>query len=75
MNKPQIQVNQNAKQMLNTLKAAGNPKDILMSMATQNPQINAVMNMAKNAGGAKQLFYSEAQKRGIDPETILSQLR
>lgn len=41
-----------------------------------NPQIQQVINMVKESGmSPKDLFYKKAQEMGVDPNTILSQLK
>lgn len=46
-----------------------------MSIAQQNPNVAQVMQAAEGVGGLKNLFYQQAQKMGVDPNTILSQLK
>lgn len=41
-----------------------------------NPQLKEVMDMIRNSGKSpKDLFYDECKKRGVDPDTILNQLK
>lgn len=40
----------------------------------QNPQLNQVMNMVRNGGNPKKLFFEMARQKGVDPQSILSQL-
>ena len=63
-------------QMFKTVMGAKNPNVMLQTLAQKNPQLQQTLDFInKNGGNAEQLFYSEAQKRDVDPETILSQLR
>ena len=75
---PTPQVNQQAlasvKRMENMLKGASDPQKAMSMLASQNPQIGTLMNMAKGQGSMKNLFFSKAKEMGVDPNTILSQL-
>lgn len=63
------------KQMMQTIKNAGNPQMMLNQMMSQNPQMQSVMQyINQNGGDAKAAFYKLAQERGINPEDILKQL-
>lgn len=57
------------------LQGASNPEQTIQNLASQNPQIAGIMQMANNEGGLKNLFYEMAKQKGVDPEMILSQLR
>lgn len=78
MSNPQIGINpqalQSIKQMMNAFKTISNPQQALMQMAQQNPQLNSVMQML-NGRNPKDVFMEECQKRGIDPNTIINQLK
>lgn len=68
--------NNNPIQMLNTLRGANNPQELLMNMAKTNPQLSNIIREVNQTGGdPKKLFYEKANQMGINPETILSQLR
>ena len=63
------------KQLINTLRASGNPQMLLSQMAAQNPQIAQVMQYVRSCGGdPRTAFYKLAQEKGVDPKDILSQL-
>lgn len=50
----------------------GNPAQLLMN----NPQMRQIMEYVQaNGGDAKAAFYKKAEEMGVDPDTILSQLR
>lgn len=62
--------------MLNILKMAKNPMDMLKIASQSNPQIAQIMKeVDANGGDAKALFYKKASEIGIDADKILSQLR
>ena len=45
------------------------------NLLQNNPQLKSIMNMIKNGGNPKQMFFEMAKQKGIDPNTILSQLK
>lgn len=62
--------------MMNTVKSAGNPQAMLMNMAQNNPRIKQAMDVINQSGGDPQkAFYALAEQKGVNPEDILSQLR
>ena len=64
------------KQMMQTLKNAGNPQMMFNQMMAQNPQYKQVMDYVNaNGGDAKAAFYKMAQEKGVNPDDILNQLR
>lgn len=69
-----VQAIQSVKRMMNMLQFAQNPQQAIMDAARQNPALNAVMQMVSGKD-PRQVFYDECQRRGIDPEDILSQLK
>ena len=82
MNQLYQQLNQSSSAPLNeaaelnkTVQSANNPNMLMSKLIQTNPRLNAVYQMVQqNGGNAKQLFYSLAQQRGIDPNSILSKL-
>ena len=63
------------KRMIKTLQGVNNPEQAIQNLAQQNPQISGIMQMANGAGSLKNLFYQTAKQKGIDPNTIISQLK
>ena len=64
------------KQMMQTLKNAGNPQMMFNQMMAQNPQYKQVIDYVNaNGGDAKAAFYKMAQEKGVNPDDILNQLR
>lgn len=62
--------------LFNTVKNAQNPNAMLQSMAQNNPQLKTVLEtISQNGGNAKELFYKMAQQKGIDPNTIINQVK
>lgn len=66
MNQLYNQLNQNK---------AFNPQTMVNKMLQNNPNLKPVMDMVKNGANPRDLFYSMAKQKGVDPESILSQLR
>lgn len=65
---------QQVKRMMNMFLAAGNPQQMLMQAAQQNPAIGTVMQMC-NGKNPKDVFYEQCKKMGINPDDIINQLR
>lgn len=64
------------KQMMQTIRSAGNPQMMLTQMLCNNPKYQEVMQYINNNGGdAQAAFYKMAQEMNVDPNEILNQLR
>ena len=64
------------KQMLNTVRSAGNPQAMLNQLIQNNPQMRQVMDIVnQNGGDPKKAFYAMAQQKGVNPDDILSMLK
>ena len=62
--------------LINQIRSANDPNSMFQSLAATNPQIQQVMQyVQQNGGDAKQAFYNLAQQRGVDPNSILNQLK
>lgn len=67
---------QQYRQLMQTMQGMRNPQAFLSQMANTNPQLKSVMQLVNsNGGNAKDTFYKMAKEKGVDPESILSQLR
>lgn len=62
------------KQMLSMLNSQPNPNAMLQQMVQQNPQLANVLQLAQTRN-PQELFYQMCKEKGVDPNTILSQLR
>ena len=72
LNKNQLSQNN----MISMLKNIKNPQQLIMNMANSNPQVASVLKEVQaNGGNAKDLFYRKAKEMGIDPNSILNNLR
>jgi hypothetical protein len=56
-------------QIISMVKMAKNPQAIIQN----NPQLKSLLSLYN--GDAKTAFYSLCKQKGIDPESILSQLK
>lgn len=66
------QVNQ-LKQIVGTIKNAGNPQAMMNQIIQSNPNYQNAMNyINQNGGDAKAAFYRMAQEKGVDPDDILN---
>ena len=64
------------KNMMNMVRSAQNPQEMLNSLMSKNPQIRSAMDYVNaNGGDAKTAFYNMAKEKGVDPNSILNQLR
>lgn len=65
-----------AMQMLDAMRRGQNPKQVLMGMARNNPQVNQVMQMmqGKSPDQLRQLASNMAAERGTTIEDVARQL-
>ena len=62
-----------ARQMVEMMKASGNPQEMVNKMVSQNPQIKEIIN--QYGGDAKTAFYRYAEANGVNPNDILQMMR
>lgn len=67
-------VPQELRNMMQTIKTVSNPQAAFNQMAQNNPAMQQVMQMC-NGRDPQQVFYEMCKQRGVDPESVLSQLR
>ena len=59
--------------IINMLKAAKDPGTLFKTMSKTNPQVQQIMQMIQQTNQTpKDLFYSMAQQRGVDPNQVLN---
>lgn len=57
-------------------QASSNPAQFIAQIAANNPALKDIVDLVTNSGkDPRTLFYEMAAQKGIDPESILSQLR
>lgn len=71
---PLNNINQ-VRSMMNAVRGCGNPMGMLNMLAQKNPNVKQAMDVAQKFASPQQAFYSEAQRMGIDPNSILNQLK
>ena len=59
--------------MVNMIGALNNPQKAIQQMVSRNPQMAQIIQMC-NGKNPKDVFMTECQRRGVDPQQILSQL-
>ena len=66
-------------QELNQQSSAPVPQNNLVnginSLLQSNPNLKSIMDMIRKGGNPKQMFFEMAKQKGIDPNTILSQIK
>lgn len=61
---------------MSMMQASNNPTQFITQMAANNPALKDIINLVSNSGkDPRTLFYEMAAQKGVDPESILSQLR
>ena len=64
------------KQMMQMVKYSQNPQAMLSQMMQNNPQMKQVIDVIKASGNdPKRAFYALAEQKGINPQSILDQLK
>ena len=69
--------NQNPIARIKTLiNSTKNPQALIETMTKNNPQLQTVLTMVQNSNKSpKDIFYEMAQKNGLNPDEIVSQLK
>ena len=62
--------------LLKTILNSSNPKELLNSLISNNPQMkNLVQAMQSSGMTPKDYFYTFAKQKGVDPDQFLSSLK
>ena len=78
MRNPMLDVlsrNQSMNPLIEMVRNSKNPQAMVEHLARTNPQMKSVMDAVKMYGDPKTAFYKMAESKGVDPESILRQLR
>lgn len=68
--------NRNLQLLINNFKNSSNPQEFIERYIQSNPQIQNIYSIIQNSNKTpKELFYSIAEQRGIDPNIILNMLK
>ena len=63
-------------ELMQQIRNSPNPDAAMQNLASTNPQVQSVMEyINKNGGDARTAFYNLAAQKGVDPNSILNQLR
>ena len=65
----------NAIEIVNALRSANNPRELLEQYAKTNKNVREVVDMVNRVGDPKTAFYQMASAKGVDPDAILSLIR
>ena len=64
------------REMMQMVKGAQNPAAMMQMLAQRNPQLQQALTFVQQAGRApEQLYYTLCQQRGVNPQTILDELK
>lgn len=75
-NTPQTQQNTSLFKLFNQIKNSRNPNAAMQNLVSTDPRFQEIINyIQQNGGDAKTAFYNLAARKGIDPNTILTQLK
>ena len=61
-------------QMIGLLKNAGNPATMLQNMAQSDPAIKKAMDMCQGKN-PQQVFMEQCQAQGINPQSVIGNLK
>lgn len=62
--------------MVDMIKNARDPNQMLMTLANQNPNLNQVLNyVQQNGGDPKAAFYAMAKEKGVNPDDVIAMLK
>lgn len=76
LNNNQLKNNNNFKNLINMFKTSNNPQQLINNLIKNNPQMQSVYELLQSTNkNPKQLFYEIANKKGINPQSILQLLQ
>lgn len=76
LNKSPSSQNNSVVNVFKSLRTMSNPTEALNTMVRNNPRFKSVLNMMHTSKmSPKDLFYTLAQQKGVDPESILNQFK
>ena len=64
-----------AKNLMAQVRSANDPNAMLNYLASQNPKLREVLDMANGNKSPKELFYERANAMGVNPDEIINQLK
>ena len=64
------------KQMFQMIRSSSNPQAMISQLMQTNPQMKQAMDIIKASGNdPKRAFFALAEQKGINPQSILDQLK
>ena len=70
------QTNNKYVQLYKMLKSSNNPQQLLMNLASQDPQVKQIIDILKMSNKSPQdLFLAAAKSQGANPDDILNMLK
>ena len=73
---PIPQNNSGIRQFINMFKNSINPQQVLLNYLNTNPIAKNIYSMLQNSNKSpKELFFSMAKEKGVDPNQILNMLK
>ena len=72
---PQQNSREQILQVWNLLKNSNNKEELMQNIMNQNPGFKKSVDSIMSMGNLEQLFYASAQKKGVDPNSILGLLK
>ena len=71
-----MQAVQPVRQMMNMVRSAQNPQEVLNQLAMNNPQLKQVMDIVQKHGGDPMAaFKATAEEMGVNPNEIMNMLK
>lgn len=62
--------------LINRVRNSKDPNSEMQSILMENPSFQGMMDyISQHGGDARSAFYNMAAQKGVDPESILRQLR
>ena len=75
-NLPQKEQNMSLSEVYNKVRNSKNPDETMKELLCNNPSFRQIMTyINQNGGDARTAFYNMAAQKGVNPDSILNQLR
>lgn len=67
---------QRSNDLLKSILNSSNPKELLNSLISNNPQMKSLVQAMQSSGMTpKDYFYTFAKQKGVDPDQFLSSIK
>lgn len=64
----------NIRELYRAMSQSTNPYDMFMRLASQNPQMQPIINAINSGNSPENVFKSMCQQRGINPNEFINSL-